>query len=239
MSSLAHTPIHALIVSAGQGARFGATLPKQYLSVLGKTVLEHSVARLNLPSIHDLTLVVAKGDETAKQLSFEFERPIYWATGGAERFLSVLSGVQSIKQRGAFDDSWVLIHDAARPCLPKADLKALIDVVQADGFCAAGAVLGVPVADTLKHVAQNTIIKTVDRSGLYQAQTPQIFRLSALDQMLQTVLHHNKVITDEAGGFEYLGQQVAMVAGSRLNVKLTYPDDLSLIEMILSDMTKA
>ena len=234
MSDAKHFPIHALIVSAGQGSRFGADVPKQYLPLLGKTLLQHSVSRLNIPQIADLTLVIAQDDKVAKNLSFDFELPIHWAVGGAERFLSVLSGVSSLRERGVHDDAWVLIHDAARPCLPLEDLQKLICTVQAPDFDAVGAVLGVPVADTLKWVEHQHIIKTVDRSQLYQAQTPQIFRLSALCDMLQTVADTNTLITDEASGFEQLGQNVVMVSGSRLNIKLTYPDDLPLIEAILS-----
>lgn len=227
--------IHALVVSAGSGSRFGATVPKQYLSVLNKTILEHTIGRLNHPAISDLTLVVAKDDTIACQLDFAFERPIYVATGGAERFLSVLNGVSSIRHRGGADDDWVLIHDGARPCLSLVDLDRLIQALP-DTFDKVGAILATPVVDTLKFAPTGTITHTVSREHLYHAQTPQIFRLKALETMLHHVIEQGLMITDEASGFEQLGEQVALVQGSATNLKLTHSQDLPLIELILKAM---
>lgn len=247
-------PIHALIVSAGRGSRFGADMPKQYLSVAGQTILEHGVACLNTPAIADLTLVVAKDDAFVSSLDFCFDKPIYLTDGGAERFLSVKAGVDDIARR-VVGDAWVLIHDGARPCLPADDLRRLIAVVcileqkqrQANGENhPVGAILATPVVDTLKFArtqnptslsdcecADGWICRTVDRHQLWQAQTPQVFRLHALQAMLDTVIADGLMITDEASGFERLGQSVALVQGSRMNMKLTYPDDLALIELML------
>lgn len=246
-------PIHALIVSAGRGSRFGADVPKQYLTVAGRTVLEHGVACLNIPAVTDLTLVVAKDDTLVPSLDFEFDRPIYLTKGGVERFLSVKSGVDDIARR-AVGDVWVLIHDGARPCLPADDLTHLIGAVREleqleqtdDKSYPVGAILATPVVDTLKFArtqnptslsdcerADGWICRTVDRHQLWQAQTPQVFRLHALQAMLDTVIADGLMITDEASGFERLGQSVALVQGSRMNMKLTYPDDLALIELML------
>lgn len=250
-------PIHALIVSAGRGSRFGADVPKQYLTVAGRTVLEHGVACLNIPAVTDLTLVVAKDDTLVPSLDFEFDRPIYLTKGGAERFLSVKSGVDDIARR-AVGDVWVLIHDGARPCLPADDLTHLIGAVREleqleqtdDKSYPVGAILATPVVDTLK-LAHDTnssdssdsltdcqyikgqIHRTIDRHQLWQAQTPQVFRLHALQAMLDKVIADGLMITDEASGFEQFGRSVALVQGSRRNMKLTYPDDLAMIELML------
>lgn len=249
-------PIHALIVSAGQGSRFGTHLPKQYVQVAGKTVLEHSAACLNMPKITDLTIVIAKDDKIAPSLPFDFDGPIHFTHGGAERFLSVKAGVDSIRQRVS-SNAWVLIHDGARPCLPTADVHRLIGVVREldkesmthdASSRIVGAALATPVVDTLK-LAQNhkassdeispcdamagVIDRTVDRRGLWQAQTPQVFRLHALQKMLDDVIHHHLMITDEASGFEHFGGQVVLVQGSRFNLKLTHPDDLAMIDLML------
>lgn len=227
--------IHALIVAAGVGARFGADLPKQYIRVANKTVIEHAVSCLNHPQIADLTLVIARDDDIASTLDFEFDQPIHFATGGAERFLSVKAGVAHIQALGAQDDDWVLIHDAARACLPKKDLSNLLEVIQrlSKDDHQVGAILATPVADTLKFAKDGKICHTLSREHLYQAQTPQIFRLKPLLTMLEFVQQNNLFITDEASGFEHLGQSVALVSGSSMNMKLTYPDDLALLERLL------
>lgn len=220
--------IFGLIVAAGRGSRFGGDIPKQYHQIGDKTVLEHSVARLNLPMITDLTVVVAKDDAYVRQLHLPFDRAVHFADGGDERWQSVWSGVQAIRSRGAGDDDWVLIHDAARPCLPSDDLIALC---QSDEQY--GAILATPVVDTLKKVNNQQIEQTVDRSQLWQALTPQVFRLKALERVLMTVQERNLMITDEASAFELVGLSIQVVPASRINIKLTHPDDLPMIQAIL------
>lgn len=226
--------VHGLIVAAGKGLRLGADRPKQYLQITDKTVLEESVARLNVDALSDLTLVVAKDDVYAAKLSFDFAGEVHQTFGGAERWQSVRNGVKSIRDRGAKDTDWVLIHDAARPCLPRADLMAVLTALKQTTHD--GVILAAPVVDTLKQVDGGSVVKTVSREGLWQAQTPQIFRLSALEKVLAEVAAQGLVITDEASGFEMLGLSVEVVAGSRLNMKLTYAEDLSLLRFILSDL---
>lgn len=224
--------IYALIVGAGRGNRFGSALPKQYTSIGDKTVLEYSVACLNHERICDLTLVIAQDDEIAKTLAFDFDKPIHFAIGGAERFLSVKAGVEHIINHGAGLDDWILIHDGARPCLPVQDLTNLIHAL--DGLTdEVGAILATPVADTLKFVQNDNIKHTISREHLYQAQTPQVFRAGALMSMLDDVCDKGLMITDEASGFEQLGQTVNIVIGSRQNIKLTYPDDVVMIQALL------
>ena len=220
--------IFGLIVAAGRGSRFGGDIPKQYHKIGDKTVLEHSVARLNLPMITDLTVVVAKDDAYARQLNLPFDRTVYFADGGDERWQSVWAGVQAIRERGADDNDWVLIHDAARPCLPSDDLIALC---QSDEKY--GAILATPVVDTLKKVNNQQIEQTVDRSQLWQALTPQMFRLKALEQVLIKVHQDGLMITDEASAFELAGLPIGIVPASRSNMKLTHADDLPIIQAIL------
>ncbi|WFF39089.1 2-C-methyl-D-erythritol 4-phosphate cytidylyltransferase [Moraxella nasibovis] len=226
--------VHGLIVAAGKGLRLGADRPKQYLQITDKTVLEESVARLNVDALSDLTLVVAKDDAYAAKLSFDFAGEVHRTFGGDERWQSVKNGVKSIRDRGAKDTDWVLIHDAARPCLPRADLMAVLTALKQTTHD--GVILAAPVVDTLKQVDGSSVVKTVSREGLWQAQTPQIFRLGALEKVLAEVAAQGLVITDEASGFEMLGLSVEVVAGSRLNMKLTYAEDLPLLRFILSDL---
>lgn len=225
--------IHALIVAAGKGSRFGMDKPKQYLTVQEKTILQHSVSCLNHQNINDLTIVIAPDDTTAQNLVFDYSHPIYFTVGGRERFLSVQNGVKAIQSRGACADDWVLIHDAARPCLALADLNALINKIQQNPQIT-GAILATPVTDTIKSVCNHIIDHTIDRSQLWAAQTPQIFRLKALEDMLQQVIAKNLTITDEASGFEMIGEKIAIVPSNHINIKLTYPQDLALINFLLN-----
>lgn len=229
-----HRAIHALMAAAGKGSRFGADKPKQYLTLSDKTVLEESMARLNIDGIDDLTLVVAQDDMYFGDLTLIYAKPIYQAWGGAERWQSVMNGVKKIRERGAGDDDWVLIHDAARPCLPESDLMKLLRAL--DSTPRQGVILATPVVDTLKQVDDDNIIKTVDRNGLWQAQTPQAFHLKTLENVLSKVLEYGLNITDEASGFEMLGHGVQIVHGSRLNMKLTHAEDLPLLRLIATSL---
>lgn len=227
--------IHALMVAAGRGRRFGGEIPKQYLpidnhqSALG-CVLEQSVRALaKSTDIQKLTLVVAKEDSYIHKLSLAL--PVTLVMGGDERWQSVANGVQKIAEYAKPDD-WVLIHDAARPCLQLADLQRLIEVAK---LKKCGAILGVPVADTLKKVQDNKIQQTINRQGLWQAQTPQIFPLGQLLQVMDFIRQSARTdITDEAMGFEAMGLPVCMVAGSPSNIKLTFAHDLPLVRALLA-----
>lgn len=232
--------IHALIVAAGKGTRFGAECPKQYLRIADQTVLEHSVMSLCDQRIGDLTLVHAADDAylspILSSLTATYHASINTAIGGAERWQSVQSGLQSIQNLGASLDDWVLIHDAARPCLPKADLAAVIDVIariDAGGEKGDAAILASPVVDTLKFAVDSMIDHTVSREHLWQALTPQVFRLGVLMDVLDQVAKLGLMITDEASAYERFDKQVRIVSASKMNMKLTYTDDLPLLEMII------
>jgi 2-C-methyl-D-erythritol 4-phosphate cytidylyltransferase len=244
--------IHAMIVAAGRGSRFGATIPKQYLSLQGQTLLQHSVARLASSAYIDrCLLVIAADDNTAQTLDFVL--PIDYTIGGAERWQSVQAGLAALIATGAQQSDLVLIHDAARPAVPGDDIEQVIKAAIDEPY---GAILAAPVADTLKQsykqpdnysaakslalgnstaseVSYDYVQRTIDRSEVWQAQTPQVFRLGALQQVLAHVAEHQLAITDEASAFEALNLAVRLVSGSRQNIKLTYPDDVILLSAIL------
>lgn len=220
--------VHALIVAAGRGHRFGADLPKQYLKIGKLTVLEHTLSSVSPIDFASQTLVVARDDEHIQPL--ELNNNIRIVYGGQERYDSVKAGIQSIAQSANLDDL-VLIHDVARPCVLAQDVQAVIErAVEHE----TGAILAVPVADTLKFVHDGQIHHTVNRSHLWQAQTPQVFRLDKLLRLMDFLNNHQDIVTDEALGFELMGLPVAIVQGSSSNMKLTHQADLFLIEAILT-----
>ncbi|MER2012043.1 MAG: 2-C-methyl-D-erythritol 4-phosphate cytidylyltransferase [Psychrobacter alimentarius] len=236
---------YAMIVAAGRGSRFGASVAKQYTQLQDQTLLQLSVARLaSSKYINQCLLVVAEDDITARTLDFAI--PVYYAIGGAERWQSVQAGVSAIGSTGADDSDLVLIHDAARPAVPSHDIDQVIEAALLEPY---GAILATPVADTLKTSYIKSVTtdnlsdknnqryyakRTIDRSSMWQAQTPQVFRLGALKKVLDYVAEHQLTITDEASAFEYLDLPIRLVTGSRQNIKLTYPDDALLLSAILT-----
>lgn len=221
----------ALIPAAGAGTRMGQTLPKQYLPILSRPLLHHSVARLCAHTLVDRVYVVlAKADRWFNQYdwkSFDAKLvPLY--AGGETRAETVHNGLQRIEKEVAGDD-WILVHDAARPCVTPALLDRLIGEIGADQT---GGLLAVPLADTLKRADSNArVVATEPRAGLWQAQTPQMFRYDLLTRALKSVDLAD--ITDEASAIERLGMQPRLVASDISNLKVTYPEDLALAELIL------
>lgn len=222
----------AVIPAAGVGSRMQSEVPKQYLLLAGKPVLRHTVdALIAHPSIKRVLLVLAPHDPyfDCYDWSEYGERLIVSRVGGETRAASVHHGLKELQGRAGADD-WVLVHDAARPCLARAELQRLIDSVA--GNDAVGGILAVPVADTLKR-ADNTehIDVTVSRENLWQAQTPQMFPYGLLLQALQQGA--NQEITDEASAIERLGLHPRLVMGCSRNIKITFPGDLPFAEWIL------
>jgi 2-C-methyl-D-erythritol 4-phosphate cytidylyltransferase len=226
--------IFGLIPAAGAGQRVGQATPKQYLKLLGRPMIYHSVAALLASDRIDIVFVVlAPGDREFGQHDWgEFgERiaPLY--CGGATRRDSVLNGLVAASSIVQPDD-WMLVHDAARPCLGQHELQRMLDTLVTDEV---GGILAVPVADTLKRAdAAGRIQATEPREHLWQAQTPQMFRHGLL---LQALSHPAKV-TDEAGAIEALGVKPKLVQGSTTNLKVTYPEDLQLAQTILASYGK-
>lgn len=221
----------AVIPAAGVGSRFSDYgEPKQYALVQNRTVLEHSVdALLQCPRLQQLVIAIHPQDARATGLH-ALQRPdIRLVQGGAERADSVLAALLSLREQAAADD-WVLVHDAARPCLSKRDLVTLVQTLNDD---LVGGILAVPAVDTLKQVAGDRILHTVDRAGIWQAQTPQMFRYGLLVQCLQQARADRLPVTDEASAIEVYGYTARVVEGSRSNIKITYPDDLALAAFYL------
>ena len=230
---------YAVVPAAGMGRRMQSELPKQYLQLLGKTVLEHTLSKLLAqPQLQKIVVVVQANDQLWQSLDIFKNTRIEVVEGGVERCHSVLNGVQFLAKHGAASD-WVLVHDVARPCISSVDIQALISTLNEHPV---GGILAVPVTDTIKQVAavissqqvaQPVITQTVDRSELWQAQTPQMFRLQILLDVLAQGIEQNRTITDEASALEMAGYKPAIVEAIKPNIKITRPEDLSLAEYYL------
>lgn len=222
--------LHGVIPAAGIGSRMGGSQPKQYLSLNGETLLERSVnALLSVPGMRSVTLALQPGDQFAESLELLRDDRVHTVCGGEQRADSVLAALRAVP--GAPDD-WVLVHDAARPCLRQGDVQRLVEQVTSSGD---GAILAEPIVDTVKQADDSGhIAKTLDRRRLWRAQTPQMFALGALTQALATAINDGATITDEASAMEYMGYRVGLVAGSPTNLKVTLPSDLDLAQWCLS-----
>jgi 2-C-methyl-D-erythritol 4-phosphate cytidylyltransferase len=217
-----------LIPAAGSGSRMGADAPKQYMRLGSRTLLEHSVAALMADArVEQVLIVVAPDDRQAGQLTLPAAAMLA-AVGGASRAESVRNGLRVLAQQAREHDR-VLVHDAARPCLSAQDLAALIDRVGAD---AAGGLLAAPLADTLKRVDDTAVVATVDREGLWAAQTPQLFPFGILLRALHDCRDLGAV-TDESSAVERLGIRPRVVAATGANPKVTTPADWPLAETVL------
>ena len=219
---------YALVPAAGFGARMGHESPKQYLPLAGQPMIFHALATLCACEQISTVFVVLSPGDTQFQL-YDVSRfgsklqPLY--CGGATRAESVLSGLLAAELE---PDDWVLVHDAARPCLTLDHLHKLINELRDD---AVGGLLAVPVADTLKRAdAAGRVLRTESREQLWQAQTPQMFRAGLLARALQ----QDKEVTDDASAIEALGYQPKLVACEPTNFKVTYPQDLLLAELLLT-----
>ena len=223
----------ALVPCAGVGLRAGVGGPKQYALLAGRPVVAHTLAALAaVPRLTATLVVLAPGDER-----FEGCVPGFagWVVrdGGATRAASVESGLHALRERGARDDDWVLVHDAARCLLQPAWVMRLIDACSDD---AVGGLLALPLADTLKaedpqHAGR--IASTVPRGGKWAAQTPQMFRLGLLQRALQAAALSGAEVTDEASAIEHLGLSPRLVPGDMENLKVTWPADFELARRLL------
>lgn len=233
MSQLKHQPhpkLWVILPAAGSGSRFSKTELKQYQMIQERTVLEHTVARLNQLPLAGYVLAIGEQDNVAKMLPFSSQEKAHFCLGGAERVNSVLNALTYLSQI-ASEDEWVLVHDAARPCVGLDCLQQLVNTAITNDQAA---ILAIPVRDTLKRVVTNfDIEETVDRSMLWQAQTPQMAKLGVLKRAIEQALQDGATITDEASALEHIGEQVSVVQGRSDNIKITYPDDLELARLIL------
>ena len=224
----------AMIPAAGVGRRMAAAIPKQYLPLVGQPVMVHALtALLNHPRIAGAVVAISADDEhwPAVAAALAATKPLRVVAGGAERAHSVLNGLVALQEWAAPED-WVLVHDAARPCLHRDDVDRLLTELADDPV---GGLLAVPVCDTLKQAdAGGRVAKTVDRSALRHALTPQMFRLGVLHQALNTALAGGLSITDEATAMEAAGFAPRLIEGRADNLKITRPEDLALAEFYLT-----
>ena len=236
------TDLWAVIPAGGKGLRFGSQVPKQYMPVAGRPVLDHVLAAFLRPKVFKAVVVpVPPDDRRFDELALSNDGCVYPIHGGAERADSVQAGLDWIQAQGADANDWVFVHDAARPLITQYELHGLVDAIESSNC--PGVVLGIPAADTLKRVDQispcpeesdSCIADTVDRTGLWHAMTPQVFRLGQLSDALQAAKQSGLVVTDESQAMEANGRLPWLIRGRRSNIKLTYPEDLELIEALLS-----
>ena len=223
---------YAVVPAAGIGRRMGSDIPKQYLRLGDKTVIEHTLARLcSVADLEKIVVVIAQNDDIWPTLMISRNEKIITAPGGEERCHSVLNGLQTLNEIIS-DDSWVLVHDAARPCVRISDITQMLSKLNGHEI---GGILGSPVRDTLKRsLPDSTIEQTVDRNALWQAFTPQMFRMGLLRAALQDAISNKFIVTDEAQAVERRGHQPVLIEGYIDNIKITRPEDLALAELYLA-----
>ncbi len=220
-----------IIPAAGSGRRFSKTALKQYQMIQNQTVLEHTVNRLNDLPLAGYVLALGEQDTFAQTLDFKNKEKAHFCLGGKERVDSVLNGLKYLSEIADPND-WVLVHDAARPCVTSSCLNDLVATAIQDSV---SAILAIQVRDTLKSVESHDMIdRTVSREKIWQAQTPQISTIFKLKSAIEKALKDNVVITDEASALEYSGEIVKVVQGRSDNIKITYSDDLELARLILA-----
>ncbi len=221
----------AVVPAAGAGRRMGTDIPKQYLQIHGKAVIDWTLQTLlSHPDIESLVVALSADDEYWPDTLSASDSRVRTVTGGEERCHSVLNALEALAP-AAGENDWVLVHDAARPCVRLEDVSRLIRRASAG----VGGVLGVPVHDTMKRTdAQGRIVETVERKQLWHAFTPQMFPLGLLRHSLRAALAAGVEVTDEASAMEWAGHSPLMVEGAATNIKITRPADLSLAEFYLS-----
>lgn len=218
----------ALVPAAGFGSRMGGDLPKQYLLLLGRPLIEHTLRALSShPRIEQVFVVLSPEDRGWDELGISLGKLSVLRCGGEARAQSVANGLKAMAAEVEADD-WVLVHDAARPCLRAGHIDHMLAELVDDPV---GGILAVPVADTLKRSGpEQRIAETVPREGLWQAQTPQMFRHGLLLRALEAA---GSSVTDEASAIEQMGLKPKLVEGDARNLKVTYPRDLELAALIL------
>ena len=236
MAIPADARVFALVPAGGSGARMGAPLPKQYLSLQGMTLAEHTLARLlACARIERIMVAVGEGDHWWPALPVASHRRVSTTGGGAERAHSVLNGLHALGQ-WASDSDWVLVHDMARPCVRISDIHALLASCSPQG-----AILALPVADTVKQspdTGDAIISTTLRRDQIWRALTPQLFPIGALRHALEQALADGREITDEASAMEAAGWHPALVIGQSDNIKVTWPADLALAGFYLREQQR-
>ena len=226
----------AVIPAAGIGKRMGSEIPKQYLELQGRAIILHTLDRLLAhSSVKGAIVALSRHDGWWENLAPRFDKPVTRVEGGIERCHSVLNALHELSATAA-DEDWVLVHDAARPCLAQSDLDKLLTTLAEDEV---GGLLAVPVRDTMKRAETGgRVIDTVERDNLWHALTPQMFRLGMLRNSLERALEDEQLVTDEASAMEYAGYQPLLVEGSAGNIKVTRAEDLALADFYLQQQDR-
>ena len=218
--------ICAVIPAAGVGKRMGSEIPKQYLNLLGKSVLTRTLERLaQVRTLQKIYVAIASDDPYWPEQDNDIRVPVATVEGGEERCHSVLNGLARMSEEFSADD-WVLVHDAARPCVRREDIESLLEKASAHAI---GGILATPVRDTMKRTTSDQeITETEERDLLWHALTPQMFRIGQLKAAIENALAAGKLVTDEASAMEIQGYQPLVVRGHADNIKITQPEDLQL-----------
>ena len=224
-------PVWAIVPASGVGHRMQGQKPKQYLPLDGKTIIEHTLDKLlSFDGIDGVVLVLRPDDRDWQTINYQSEKPLITTSGGELRQHSVFNGLLKLLEQ-KFDDPYAMVHDAVRPLVCHADLRKLIEAAIDHS---AGALLALPITDTLKHQDQDSNIdRTVPRAGLWRAFTPQLFKAKLLHRALEQVIGNDREVTDDASAIESLGLRPRLVECNAENIKITWPEDLSLATQIL------
>lgn len=227
----------AIVPAAGAGKRMQTDIPKQYLALHDRTVIEHSLLRLlDCPAIEGVVLSIDAVDAYWSNLKFTHKKPVIVVAGGIERsdsVLNALKGLQAHLTDQPMENIWVLVHDAARPCVRQSDIDKLIELASHDDH---GGLLALPVRDTMKRQKDNNRVQiTVDRTGLWHALTPQMFKLNLLIQALDHAAEKGLPITDDASAMELAGYHPLLVEAHEDNIKITRPFDLTLATLYMKE----
>jgi len=224
-----------VIPAAGFGTRMGMDKPKQYISVIGKTIIEHTIdCFIHREAMESIVIAISKTDEYWPALPISKHEKVITVPGGDERFQSVLNGLRALYDH-AGDNDWVLVHDAARPCLNQSAIDRLMINLRTHNV---GGLLALPCRDTMKRANETGEIETtVEREFLWHAQTPQMFKYGKLLSAIEKVLNENIVVTDESMAMELSGHKPMLVKGHQENIKITHKDDLQYIKTYLNKVT--
>lgn len=221
----------AIVPAAGIGSRVGGETPKQYLPLLGQPVITHTLKRLAMiPGLQGIVVALHPEDRFWPDIPKPATVKILTVTGGDERCTSVYNALQKVAEHAGEND-WMLVHDAARPCVRIDDINVLLQTVENRRD---GGLLATKVTDTMKRGdADGAVAATVERDGLWRAMTPQAFRLGVLREALQTAIKKGEMVTDDAQAVERLGLRPLLVEGNADNFKITLPQDLQIAELFL------
>lgn len=231
--------IWAVIPAAGIGKRMQSDIPKQYLMLIDRPVIEHAIQRLlAVDQVKGLVVSLQADDPYWPGVRIESDKPVLVAAGGKERCHSVMSALDVLSKQPAYkpETTWALVHDAVRPCVSIDDIQKLIDMAAGTE---AGGLLAMPVRDTMKRQDDDQRVKqTVDRTGLWHALTPQLFSCDQLSRALDAALAEALLVSDESSAMEQAGHYPRLVQGREDNIKITRPADLRLAELYLMSLSE-